>query len=141
MRLEDVDGRFQVGRLGCEEEADPLSISVGTFGRWRRRYEEEGAEGRYDRRFGRVSARRACPPYDLGMRAPPNLGHDYGAEFAAIYPELAAKHRVALYPFFLDGVAAEPELNQADGIHPNARGVELIVGRIAPRVIQLLEGG
>ncbi len=76
-----------------------------------------------------------------GMRAPPNLGRDYGAEFAAIYPELAAKHRVALYPFFLDGVAAEPELNQADGIHPNARGVELIVGRIAPRVIQLLEGG
>jgi acyl-CoA thioesterase-1 len=76
-----------------------------------------------------------------GMRAPPNLGSAYGAEFDAIYPELAAKHGVALYPFFLEGVAARVELNQADGIHPNAGGVEVIVGRIAPHVMRLLEGG
>jgi len=76
-----------------------------------------------------------------GMRAPPNLGRDYGAEFDAIYPELAAKHGVALYPFFLEGVAARAELNQGDGIHPNAQGVEVIVGGIAPQVMRLLEGG
>jgi acyl-CoA thioesterase-1 len=75
-----------------------------------------------------------------GMRAPPNLGRDYGAEFAAIFPELAAKHGVALYPFFLDGVAAEPSLNQHDGIHPNAEGVALIVERLAPHLLKLIDG-
>lgn len=75
-----------------------------------------------------------------GMRAPPNLGREYGAQFDAIYPELAARHGVALYPFFLDGVAAEPELNQTDGIHPNERGVARIVERIAPYVVRLIAG-
>jgi acyl-CoA thioesterase-1 len=73
-----------------------------------------------------------------GMLAPPNLGRDYGREFNAIFPELAAKHRVALYPFFLDGVAADPALNQADGIHPNAKGVDIIVQRILPDVTKLI---
>jgi transposase len=59
MRFEDVYGRFRVGALGCEAAADLLGVSVSTFGRWRRRYEGEGAEGLYDRRLGRVSARRA----------------------------------------------------------------------------------
>ena len=76
-----------------------------------------------------------------GMRAPPNLGRDYGAEFAAIFPDLAAKHGVALYPFFLEGVAAEPSLNQHDGIHPNAEGVALIVERLAPYLLKLIDGG
>jgi acyl-CoA thioesterase-1 len=75
-----------------------------------------------------------------GMRAPPNLGRDYGGEFDVIYPELAAKHRVALYPFFLEGVAAEPGLNQHDGIHPNAEGVAIIVERLAPHVLALIDG-
>ena len=73
-----------------------------------------------------------------GMLAPPNLGPDYGKAFNAIYPELAAKHGVPLYPFFLDGVAADPALNQADGIHPNAAGVDVIVERILPRVLRLI---
>ena len=73
-----------------------------------------------------------------GMLAPPNLGRDYGREFNAIFPELAAKHGVALYPFFLDGVAADPALNQADGIHPNAKGVDIIVQRILPDVTKLI---
>lgn len=73
-----------------------------------------------------------------GMLAPPNLGRDYGAAFNAIYPDLAEEKGVALYPFFLDGVAAEPALNQDDGIHPNARGVAVIVERILPAVRRLL---
>ncbi len=74
-----------------------------------------------------------------GMRAPPNLGRAYGKAFKDVYPRLAAKHDVPLYPFFLDGVAAKPALNQADGVHPNARGVAVIVERIAPYVKRLLE--
>jgi acyl-CoA thioesterase-1 len=74
-----------------------------------------------------------------GMLAPPNLGAEYGAEFNRIYPELAAQHGVALYPFFLDGVAADAALNQGDGIHPNAAGVRRIVERMLPDVIRLIE--
>jgi acyl-CoA thioesterase-1 len=74
-----------------------------------------------------------------GMRAPPNYGLAYADAFEAIYPELAAKHGVALYPFFLDGVAARPALNQNDGLHPNARGVAVIVEGILPDVKRLLE--
>jgi acyl-CoA thioesterase-1 len=62
-----------------------------------------------------------------GMQAPPNLGEDYAVAFNAIYPELAERFDVALYPFFLEGVAAERKLNQTDGMHPNAAGVEAIV--------------
>ncbi len=73
-----------------------------------------------------------------GMLAPRNLGNDYADQFDAIYPDLADKHGVALYPFFLDGVALEPQLNQPDGIHPNAEGVAVIVDRIMPSVLELL---
>ena len=75
----------------------------------------------------------------LGMLAPLNLGPDYREEFASIFPRLADKHDVPLYPFLLDGVALEPRLNQKDGIHPNAEGVKIIVGRLAPLVKQLIE--
>lgn len=77
---------------------------------------------------------RNIPVMLFGMRAPPNLGPDYLASFNAIYPDLAAKHGIALYPFFLEGVAAEAALNQPDGMHPNAAGVERIVELIAPAV-------
>jgi len=73
-----------------------------------------------------------------GMRAAPNLGAAYGEDFERIYPELAAKYGVALYPFFLDGVAADLRLTQADGMHPNAQGVDVIVGRILPKVEDLI---
>lgn len=69
-----------------------------------------------------------------GMRAPPNFGVDYAAAFRAVYEALAEKHGIALYPFFLEGVATVPELNQPDGIHPNAAGVAEIVRRILPHV-------
>ena len=67
-----------------------------------------------------------------GMYAPPNLGDAYVREFNAIFPELAKEHDIRLYPFFLEGVAAKPEYNQGDGIHPNRHGVKIIVDRFAP---------
>ena len=95
----------------------------------------------YDNLTGILSRLGAkdIPVLLIGMLAPPNLGADYGAAFNAVFPRLAKKHRVALYPFFLDGVATRPALNQADGIHPNARGVEVMVDRIAPHVVRLLD--
>lgn len=76
----------------------------------------------------------------LGMQAQANWGADYKQRFDRIYPELAQAHGVALYPFFLDGVALDPKLNQADGLHPNERGVRVLVDHIAPRVAQLIGG-
>ena len=73
-----------------------------------------------------------------GMRAAPNLGADYQARFDAIYPELANRFGVALYPFFLEGVAVDPKLNQKDGLHPTRQGVEKIVANILPAVEALL---
>ena len=73
-----------------------------------------------------------------GMRAAPNLGSDYGRAFERIYPELAAQYGVLLYPFFLDGVAADLKLMQRDGLHPAAAGVDVIVARILPRVEELI---
>ncbi len=69
-----------------------------------------------------------------GMLAPPNYGADYAARFNAIYPDLAKAFRVPLYPFFLEGVATEARLNQADGLHPTAEGIDVIVKNILPTV-------
>lgn len=69
-----------------------------------------------------------------GMLAPPNYGSDFAARFNSIYPDLATSFGVPLYPFFLDGVAADAKLNQADGIHPTPAGVDIIVTRIMPMV-------
>jgi acyl-CoA thioesterase I len=74
----------------------------------------------------------------IGMKAPGNWGPAYQQSFDAIYPDLARKYGVPLYPFFLDGVALDEKLNQADMLHPNAAGVAVIVGRIAPVVERLL---
>ena len=73
-----------------------------------------------------------------GMLAPPNYGAEYAARFNSIYPDLAKFFSVALYPFFLEGVAADAKLNQADGIHPTPAGVDIIVTRITPTVEALL---
>jgi acyl-CoA thioesterase-1 len=69
-----------------------------------------------------------------GMLAPPNYGSDYSARFNAIYPDLAKSFGVPLYPFFLEGVAADARLNQADGLHPTAEGIDVIVKNILPTV-------
>ncbi len=68
----------------------------------------------------------------MGMKAPPNLGADYIGEYDALFPKLAEKYKTGFYPFFLDGVAAEPSLNQNDGIHPNAEGVKVIINKVGP---------
>lgn len=73
-----------------------------------------------------------------GMLAQRNLGPEYAEAFDGIYPKLAEKHDVALYPFFLDGVATVRDLNLPDGIHPNEKGVEVIVGKILPHVVRLI---
>ena len=73
-----------------------------------------------------------------GMKAPRNLGPEYAEQFDAIYPRLAREYGVLFYPFILDGVAANPKLNQADGIHPNPAGVKIIVDRMLPYVKRLV---
>ncbi len=87
---------------------------------------------------GRFAA-KGIPVMVAGMLAPPNLGRDFSRDFNAIFREVAAKHDALLYPFFLEGVATNAQLNQGDGIHPNARGVDIIVAGILPTVIKLLE--
>ena len=81
---------------------------------------------------------RKLPVLILGMKAPPNLGADYQAKFDAIYPKLAADYGALLYPFYLEGVAAQAKLNQPDGMHPNDAGVAEIVPRLMPLVEQLV---
>lgn len=83
-------------------------------------------------------AARHLPVLLAGMLAPRNMGSDYTAKFDAIYPKLAANHPVVFYPFFLEGVAADPHLNQGDGLHPTAAGVDLIVQRMLPKVEELI---
>jgi len=73
------------------------------------------------------------------MVAPPNYGADYSAQFNAIYPDLAKAFQVPLYPFFLEGVATDAKLNQADGLHPTAEGVDTIVRNILPAVEAFLD--
>jgi acyl-CoA thioesterase I len=84
--------------------------------------------------------RRQIPVLLVGMRAAPNLDPAYISKFEAIYPSLARKHGTALYPFFLDSVAAQPGMQLPDGMHPTFQGVKRIVTGIAPAVKQAIEG-
>lgn len=79
------------------------------------------------------------PVWLVGMLAPRNLGPDYVGAFDGIYKRLADKYRIPLYPFILDGVAADPSLTQADGLHPNAKGVDVIVQHMLPFVNRNLD--
>lgn len=81
---------------------------------------------------------RGIPVLLCGMLAPPNMGRDYAAAFDAVFPDLAKTYDPVFYPFFLDGVAAERGLNQADGLHPTPAGVDRIVARILPKVEELI---
>ena len=77
---------------------------------------------------------RNIPVMLAGMYASRNLGPDYVQKFDSLYPDIAKKHDLVLYPFFLDGVAGDRSLNLPDGMHPTAKGIEIIVGRILPTV-------
>ena len=76
--------------------------------------------------------------YLMGMKAPPNMGSNYGEQFDGLYAKLAEKHEIPLYPFFLEGVAAIPHLNLVDGIHPNEEGVDVIVQKLGPLVANII---
>jgi len=73
-----------------------------------------------------------------GMLAPPNLGPEYGREFNSVFPLLAQKQVIELYPFYLEGVVSDPALNLADGLHPNEKGVAIIVNNLLPKVKSLI---
>jgi acyl-CoA thioesterase-1 len=81
---------------------------------------------------------RHIPILICGMLAPPNLGSDYGAKFNSIFPDLAKQYGTLLYPFFLTGVVGDETLNQRDGLHPTAKGVDVIVAKILPAVEELI---
>lgn len=81
---------------------------------------------------------RGIPVLLCGMLSPPNLGADYARTFNAIYPDLARIYDAVFYPFFLDGVAGQRRLNQGDGLHPTAAGVDVIVAGILPKVEELI---
>ena len=81
---------------------------------------------------------RGLPVLVAGMRAPPNLGPDYAARYDPIFAEVAGDYGALFYPFFLDGVAGDPALNQRDGMHPTAEGIEIITARILPEVEELI---
>jgi len=95
--------------------------------------------GNLDKMIRKVEAVRAKVLL-IGMLAPPNWGEEYKTAFDRIFPELAKIHDVPLYPFFLEGVAMKPEFNQSDGLHPNERGVAVLVERLAPIVARLVGG-
>jgi acyl-CoA thioesterase-1 len=96
------------------------------------------AKANLDWMLARFAAAKV-PVLLAGMMAPRNLGEDYVKAFDGMYPALAAARGVPLYPFFLDGVVSDPSLFQADGLHPNRAGVAIIVERIVPSVLQLID--
>jgi acyl-CoA thioesterase-1 len=98
----------------------------------------EDMEHNLDRILTRL-AEEGIPALLTGMMAPRNMGPGYAAQFDAVFPRLAEKHGVLFYPFFLEGVALEPNLMQRDGTHANAEGVAEIVRRIMPLVLELIE--
>ena len=81
---------------------------------------------------------RKIPIFLAGMLAPPNMGPDYAEKFNPIYKRLADKYQLALYPFFLDGVAAHADLQLDDGMHPNPKGVDVMIEHILPAVIKFV---
>jgi acyl-CoA thioesterase-1 len=97
----------------------------------------EESEKNLDQMIARLKA-RGIAVILAGMIAPPNMGEDYAARFNPIYEKLADKHGVALYPFFLDGVALDASLKLDDGMHPNAKGVEVMVGKMEPAITQFI---
>jgi acyl-CoA thioesterase-1 len=99
----------------------------------------ERAKANLDAILAKLKAKN-IPVVLFGMIAPRNLGPAYGEQFDPMYKELAAKYDIPLYSFILDGVALDPKLNQADGMHPNKDGVQVIVKRILPVVEKALPG-
>ena len=130
-----VDGYSRLD-WSLSEDVDAVIVELGANDALRGLPPEQ-AEAALDGILTKL-AEKKIPALIAGMRAPPNMGPDYMTAFDGMYPRLAEKHGADLYPFFLDGVAAEASLNQADGIHPNPAGVDVVVSRILPKVEALI---
>ena len=118
------------------EGADALIVELGANDMLRG-YDPGVAETSLQAILEKARARH-LPTLLAGMRAVPNLGVDYQRRFDAIYPDLAKRYDAALYPFYLDGVAGDPKLNQKDGLHPTREGVERIVAAMLPTIESFL---
>jgi acyl-CoA thioesterase I len=118
------------------EGADAMILELGANDMLRG-MPPEGAKQALSDMLAKAKARKIATLL-TGMRAAPNLGAAYQRAFDSIYPDLAKRYSVDLYPFFLDSVATDPKLNQKDGLHPNKDGVEKIVAAILPSVEKLL---
>jgi acyl-CoA thioesterase I len=118
------------------EDADAVILELGANDALRG-VDPEVTRQALDETIRRLKA-RGIAVLLAGMRAPPNMGPDYVRRFNAIYPELASAHDVILYPFFLEGVASDQTLNQRDGIHPTAGGLDVIVHGILPKAEELV---
>jgi acyl-CoA thioesterase-1 len=121
---------------GLADKPDLVILALGANDALRG-IEPSSVRENLDKMIGKIEASGAKMLL-LGMLAPPNWGEEYRHAFDQIFPELARIHHLPLYPFFLEGVAMKPELNQPDGLHPNERGVAVLVDRIAPVVARLL---
>jgi len=121
---------------GLADKPDLVILALGANDALRG-IEPSSVRENLDKMIGKIEASGAKVLL-LGMLAPPNWGEEYRRAFDQIFPELARIHHLPLYPFFLEGVAMKPELNQPDGLHPNERGVAVLVDRIAPVVARLL---
>ena len=131
-----LDGSSRID-WALSEDVDAVIVELGANDALRGLPPSQ-AEQALDKLLARLAEKR-LPVLLAGMRAPPNLGPEYQAAFDGMYPRLAQKHGALLYPFFLEGVAADMKLNQADGMHPNPAGVDVIVSRILPSVEDLLK--
>ena len=119
------------------EGADIVILELGANDMLRGHDVGQAQEG-LDNLISKITARGARVLL-AGMRATPSLGADYAARFDAVYPALAQKYGLPFYPFFLAGIAGDPALNKTDGLHPNKRGVEVIVAGILPMVAAMLK--
>lgn len=128
--------RLRWGLRGLKAVPDLVIVELGANDMLRGLPVEQ-ARANLDRILAELRARK-IPVLLAGMRAAPNMGSDYARAFEGMYPALARKHGAALYPFFLEGVAGQRGLFQADGLHPNPRGVAIVVRRIAPAVRRAL---
>jgi len=136
-----VSGDTASGGLGrldwsVPDDADAVILELGANDALRG-VDPKTTKAALDAILGKLDARRV-PVLLAGMAAPRNMGAYYVREFDAMYPALASTHRVVFYPFFLAGVATDPKLNQGDGLHPTAAGVDVIVARILPSVEALI---
>ncbi len=128
-------GRARLG-WALPEDADAVIVELGANDALRG-IDPAATEAALDGLLADIRG-RGLPVLLAGMLAPPNMGAAYGEQFNGMFPRLAEKHGVLFYRFFLDGVAAEPDLNQSDGIHPNADGIAVIVERMLPIVEKLI---